>query len=269
MNKLSAISSCLICCLLPAVTQAALVSVYEFNESSGTTASDSVRGAPGVGTMNGGTSFVPGKIGNAVEFNGSTGFITALNTVPTGTTAYSVAAWVWTDTSAVWGSIVKNWGAASVGSFHFGFDGTSGRRMSNFLTNGTSVTAPAASALSLNTWHHVALTYDGATTTQRLYINGSQVSVNTAAPASLTALGTLMGIGAKLNDAQTGPAAAGNVPGFWDGKIDDLAFWNHRLTAAEVLAIKNNGDLGIGVVPEPASAALLGLAGLGFMRRRR
>ena len=123
----------------------------------------------------------------------------------------------------------------------------------------------AGNVLSLNAWNHIAITYGSSL--QTLYINGSAVST-AAGPASLTALGALMGIGVKLNDNQTGPAPY--YQGYWDGKIDDLAFWDNTLTAGEVFAIKSNGDLGIGVsIPEPASIAFLGLAALGLLRRRR
>lgn len=266
MKLRSTLLPCLACCLFPAVAQAALTSVYRFDESGGTTTADTIRGAPGSGTLNGGTTFVAGKIGNAVDLNGSTDYITALNTVPTGTTAFSVAAWVWADSAPVWGSIVKNWGGATPGAFHLGFDVGSGR-ISNYVSVPTVGPALAPALLSLGAWHHIALTYDGGAATQTLYIDGSAVS-SAAASGSLTALGTLMGIGVKLGDTQTGPDAG--APGFWDGKIDDLAFWNNTLTPAQVAAIKTNGDLGIGVgVPEPASVSFLALAALGLVRRRR
>lgn len=257
---------CLGFCLLPAVSRASLTSVYRFDESSGATTADTIRGAPGTGNLNGGTSFVAGKIGNAVDLDGGTGYVTALNTVPTGTAAYSVAAWVWADSAPVWGSIVKNWGGATPGAFHLGFNAGDGR-ISNYVSVPTVGPAVDPGVLSLGAWHHIALTYDGGAGTQTLYVDGSAVG-SAAASGSLTAIGTLMGIGVKLDDTQVGPD--GGAPGFWDGKIDDLAFWDNTLTPAAVLAIKNNGDLGIGVgVPEPASAAFLGLAALGLVRRRR
>lgn len=246
--------------------QASLISVYSFNESSGTTTADTIRGGAGTGTLNGGTSFVAGKIGNAVDFDGSTGYITALNTAPTGTTSFSVAAWVWADSAPVWGTIVKNWGGATPGAFHLGFNLGSGQ-ISNYVSVPTPGPAIDPSALSLGAWHHIALTYNGGTGSQTLYVDGASVG-SASASSSLTAIGTLMGIGVKLDDTQVGPA--GGAPGFWDGKIDDLAFWDNTLTPVDVAAIKANGDLGIGVgVPEPASTAFLAVAALGLMRRRR
>ena len=246
-------------------TQAGLISVYQFNESSGSTAADSIRGGAGAGTLNGGTSFVAGKIGNAADFDGTTGYITALNTAPTGTTSFSVAAWVWADSAPVWGTIVKNWGGATPGAFHLGFNLGTGQ-VSNYVSAPTFGPVVDPSVLGLGAWHHIALTYDGGAGTQTLYVDGASVG-SASASGSLTAIGTLMGIGAKLDDTQVGPDPG--APGLWDGKIDDLAFWDNTLTPVEVAAIKANGDLGIGVVPEPASAAFLAVAALGLMRRRR
>lgn len=253
------------CLLLPAVSRGALLSAYSFNESGGTSAADAIRGAGGTGSVNGGSTFVPGKIGNAIEFDGTSGYVLAPNAVPSGTTAYSVSAWVWLDAPTTWGTIVKNWGGSSTGAFHLGLDNASGR-ISNYVSPPTVGPVAAPSALSLGEWHHVALTYNGGSASQILYIDGLQVATG-AASTSLTALGINMSIGVKTDNSTSAPDA--NVPGWWDGKIDDLAFFNTVLTPAEVLQIKTNGDAGIGVVPEPASALFLALGALGFMRRRR
>ncbi|HWB04417.1 MAG TPA: LamG-like jellyroll fold domain-containing protein [Verrucomicrobiales bacterium] len=246
---------------------AALTAAYQFNEASGNSASDAIRGATGVATLNnfGGAQWVPGKIGNALEFDGANDFALALNVIPTGTTAMTISAWVWADAAPTWGSIVKNWGDASAGSFHFGFDNTSGR-ISNYLAAPQAGPLIAPGILTLNAWHHVAVTYNGSAGNQTLYIDGLQVASSTA-PPDLDALTPNMSIGVKTNNSTL--AASGAAAGYWDGKIDDLAFWNEALSAAQILQIKNNGDAGIGVVPEPSSMALLLLGVAGMSRRRR
>jgi hypothetical protein len=231
--------------VLSSATHAALISVYEFDETSGNTAVDAIRPGSGDGTLFNfsGLQWVPGKIGNCVDLDGANDHINALNTVPTGSTAFSLSVWVFADAGSNWNSIVKNWGGTVVGSFHFGFNANTGR-IGNYLTNGTTVQAP--SNLPLGTWHHLAVTYNGAANTQKLYVNGKLAATETNAPASLTALGTRMGIGVKLRDNQTG--ADTGVPGYWNGKLDDLAFWDETLSDPQILLIRNLGELGIGVL---------------------
>jgi hypothetical protein len=221
-----------------------------------------------VATLNnfGGAQWVPGKIGNALEFDGANDYALALNAVPTGSTSMTISAWVWADTRPTWGSIVKNWGGASTGAFHLGFDNASGR-ISNYLSAPQDGPVIDTVQLTLNAWHHVAITYNGSSTNQSLYIDGVLVNSRSTAPTDLDALGTNMGIGVKPDNSTL--IADPATPGYWDGKIDDLAFWNEALTAAQILQIKNNGDAGIGVIPEPSSLALLLLGMAGLVRRRR
>src|SRR5262249_8724343 len=67
------------------------VSVYQFNETTGNTAGDLVRGASGNGTLTnfGGTQWVAGKIGNALQFDGTNDYVLAPNAISTGATSFT------------------------------------------------------------------------------------------------------------------------------------------------------------------------------------
>lgn len=78
---------------------------------------------------------------------------------------------------------------------------------------------------SLNTWHHLALTYDGSII--KLYLDG--VLVNSRA-----ATGTI--------DANTNVLALGNQTGFgefYGGRVDELRLWNVARTQAQIAASKD------------------------------
>lgn len=74
--------------------------------------------------------------------------------------------------------------------------------------------------MTLNTWVHVALTYDAPTSTMRLYRNGSLVSTATAIPAYVA---ETMYIGSHFGTAS-----------YWQGAIDEVRIWNYALSATQL-----------------------------------
>jgi hypothetical protein len=80
------------------------------------------------------------------------------------------------------------------------------------------VTDPAS--LSLNSWVHVAVTYDAATTTMRLYRNGVLISTNTSVPA-------------YTNENEFIGSHAGTAS-YIQGMADEVRIWNTALTAAQL-----------------------------------
>jgi hypothetical protein len=78
--------------------------------------------------------WVAGRFGGALNFRGTTnGNYVIVPTYPKPTNAMSVSAWVWADSRPTWASIVKNWGGATAGQFHFGLQDTFGD-LSNFIS---------------------------------------------------------------------------------------------------------------------------------------
>jgi len=80
----------------------------------------------------------------------------------------------------------------------------------------------------LNTWTHVAGSYDG--TTSRFYVNGAQV-------ASIAASGTILDRGGVLRIGK-GSDIGGPIE-VWNGSIDEARMWPFGLTAAEVKGAMN------------------------------
>ena len=85
--------------------------------------------------------------------------------------------------------------------------------------------ATAPSALALNTWTHVAVTYNGSAL--RLFINGAQVASQNLTGAMVTSTGALR-IG--------GNSVWGE---YFKGRIDEVRIYNRALTQAEVGADMN------------------------------
>ncbi|GAA3622480.1 hypothetical protein GCM10022397_05300 [Flavivirga jejuensis] len=80
-------------------------------------------------------------------------------------------------------------------------------------------------------WHHIALVYDGATTSHKLYIDGVQVAINTGAPSSISSHFSYGGIGGKLsgNDSFQNSSDA-----YFTGKMDAFAVYDIVLTLVQI-----------------------------------
>lgn len=83
-----------------------------------------------------------------------------------------------------------------------------------------------------NTWYHVALTYDAATTTMKLYKNGVLVSTNTNVPPFVG------GNALRLGSYDPGLNQLG-------GKLDEVRIWNRVLNQCEIQN-NMNGELSAG-----------------------
>ena len=99
------------------------------------------------------------------------------------------------------------------------------RRRAAAPLGGNTQFLSGTTANPVNTWTHVALTYDGATL--RLYINGTQVA-SRAATGAIQTTNSPLWIG-------------GNSPygEYFQGLIDEARVYNRALTQAEIQADMN------------------------------
>jgi hypothetical protein len=102
---------------------------------------------------------------------------------------------------------------------------------------GTSLSAIPESSIVLDTWQHIAASYDGNTGEVKMYLNGCEQSLTQTSPPS--------GI---LNDNLEIDLIAGNSISqndTFDGVIDELRVWNSVRTGGEIQSFMNqylNGD---------------------------
>jgi hypothetical protein len=83
----------------------------------------------------------------------------------------------------------------------------------------------STATVPVNTWRHVASTYDG--TTLRVYVNGTP-SGSMAVSGAPCVSGEPLAVGAKNNPTK------GLLEAFWDGKLDDVRVYDRALSAAEI-----------------------------------
>jgi hypothetical protein len=199
-----------------------LVAAYGFNEGSGTVVNDA-SGNGNNGTINGATWTTSGKYGNALNFNGSNALVTINNAASLQlTTGMTLEAWVYpTVTGPWWGDVIYK------GNDNYYLEGTS--YSSGFpAMGGTLPNAPplyGTAVLALNTWAHLAATYDGAT--MRLYVNGVQVASRAQTGAIVTSTNPLQ-IGGDSIYGQ-----------YFTGRIDEVRIYNRALSTAQIQSDMN------------------------------
>jgi type II secretory pathway pseudopilin PulG len=198
------------------------VLLFHMNETSGGVVDSS--GTGNNGAVSGGVIYnQTGKFNNALQFNGTNGYISVPNS-PTlnPTSAITVSAWVkWniTPTSGNgWATIVnKN----SDSQYRLQHNSNNTRFEFAIVTSGvggvgryiTSTTVP-----QIGRWYYLVGTYDG--TTVRLYVNGVQEST--------------VGLTGTINTS-TAPLYISNHPGrFFNGLIDEVSIYNRALSASEI-----------------------------------
>ncbi len=201
------------------VQPSGLVAAYGFNEGTGTTIGDA-SGKGNVGTAASTTWSTAGKFGNALSFNGTSSLVTIANSASLSlTTAVTLEAWVRpTAVTSKWRDVVYK------GNDIYFLEATStnGSRPAGGAKVGSSnIEAYGTAALAVNTWAHLAMTYDGANL--RLYVNGNQVSSSARTGTISTSTNALTIGGDSIYTNQR-----------FAGLIDEVRVYSRALSGAEI-----------------------------------
>jgi len=198
------------------------VAAYSFNAGTGSTVAD-VSGNNNTGTLVGATWTSQGRFGNALAFNGASYVRIPDAATLDLTTGLTLEAWVYpTVTPSSWSTVIMK---EQPGEFVYVlYAGSPDNRPHLFFNLGTSSSSERGvagpSGLPLNTWSHLAGTYDG--TTLRLYVNGALVGSQAVTAQIATSNGALrIGGNTVWNE-------------YFRGQIDEVRMYNRPLSAAEI-----------------------------------
>jgi uncharacterized protein YjdB len=231
-------------------TPAGLVAAYNFNEGSGSAVTDA-SGNGNTGTISGAAWTTSGKFGGALSFNGTNSWITVNDAVSLDlTSGVTMEAWVKLSTVTGWQAIVIKERPAGL-SYALYAANTDHNAAVAALHTSNDVNLYGNSALAVNTWTHVAATYDG--TTLRLYVNGVQVN-SQALSGSIPVSPSPLRIG--------GDSVWGE---YLNGVIDEVRVYNRALSAAEIQTDMNapiNAAPQTGLTVAPGTFTLTTLAGI-------
>jgi glucose/arabinose dehydrogenase len=208
---------------------AGLVAAYGMNEGSGGTTADWTPNAL-TGTISGATWSTQGKFGGALSFDGVNDWVTVADgNALDFTAAMTAEAWLFPTAlgSGSWRNVlIKERTGGEVYNLYANADTNAPVVYVVGADNpGAPLDARGTSQLPLNTWSHLAVTYDSATL--RLYVNGNQVGARAMAGALLTSTGALR-IG--------GNSVWGE---FFQGRIDEVRLYNRALSPSEISADMN------------------------------
>jgi hypothetical protein len=209
-----------------------LVAAYTFNETSGSTVADA-SGNNNTGSLSAGvTRTTQGRFGGALVFNGA-GLVTVPHSASLNlTSGMTLQAWVFpTGPLSAWSTLILK---EQPGDLAYAlYAGSPNNRPSVYFNSDRSVGGPAA--LPLNTWSHVAGTFDGSTL--RFYVNGTLVASRAHAGSIVTSTRALRFGGNTIWSE------------YFQGRLDEIRLYNRALSPAEIQIDMNapvGGPSGLG-----------------------
>jgi hypothetical protein len=200
-------------------------SYWAFNESSGTTASDSW--GTRHGTLVNGPTWVAGKKNNAVNLDGSNDYVSFPSGLVSTLNDFTIATWVYYRSNTGWQRIFDYGSGTSTFMFLTPKSGAGNRLRFAIKLNGGSEQQINAASLSLNTWHHVAVTLSGGVGI--LYVNGVEVARNSSMTLKPSDLGSTSQNWIGRSQYSADP--------YLNGMIDDFRIYSRALSASEIATL--------------------------------
>lgn len=205
----------------------------DFSDSSG----NSIHG-----TIFGGVTLnSTGKIGRAILFNGSSGYINFGTPAGiTGLSNWSVSFWIYPVALTANQQIIlyRSDNDAQQG-FFITMTSTGQIRLQTVCAT-TDAQTVSTNTLSAGTWSHVVITTDSSVTSanSKIYINGAQVTYTGAingSGAHTTAAAQTLFIG------KTGSTSAPSTNAFLNARLQEVTFFNRQLNSTEITELYRRG----------------------------
>lgn len=220
-----------------------LIAAYGLDETTGLTANDQ-SGNGNNGTLLNGAVFAPsGKYGGAITFDGVNDRVSIPDSNSLDlSTGMTLEAWVNPTQNASWNTaLLKEQPGGLVYALYANTD--TDRPSGEVSLTSTSGDSRGTSTIPVNTWTHLAATFDG--TTLKLYRNGALESQkNLSGPIKVS----------------TNPLSIGGntIWGeYFQGKIDEIRVYTRALTAAEIQTDRDTPvGTGVPVTPTPTPSGV-------------
>lgn len=203
-----------------------LLAHWKFDETNGTIAVDETGNAYD-GILNGGTTWVDGKVGSgALEFDGSSAYMTT--GLDQDLNAWTIACWVKSPNAPAASAASGPMNREKNFQINWNHPSSSYRGAAALEVGGTWYSA-SFGTLEANTWHHLAASYDGETL--KAYRDGVLVTEND----------TMSG----APDSETAELTLGKHPfaeQYFNGSVDDARVYNYPLTDVDIALLADNSN---------------------------
>jgi hypothetical protein len=196
-----------------------LVAAYSFDEGTGTVLGDA-SGHGNHGTIDGATWTNEGRFGGALAFDGVDDAVAVSDASTLDlTTSFTLEAWVYPTALSGWRTVVLKEVDQGLAYSLYANDNVP-RPAGYAKVAGVDQAAVGAASLALNTWTHLAATYDDRVL--RLFVNGLEV-------------GNLPLTGAAAVSDRPLRIGGNNIWGeYFEGSIDEVRIYNRPLSAQEI-----------------------------------
>ncbi|KRE92085.1 hypothetical protein ASG89_34090 [Paenibacillus sp. Soil766] len=178
--------------------------------------------------MTGGATWATGNSGNAVDLDGTNGYVALPSSVVSSAATATVTAWVNLDTVSTWSRIFDFGTGGNTYMFLTPKGSTSKIRFAIKLNGSSEQIINGTAALPTGGWHHVAVTLNGSTGT--LYVDGQIVGSNSGMTIKPSDLGVT---------TQNWIGRSQFPDPYLDGRVDDFRIYDRSLSTAEVLGVMN------------------------------
>lgn len=207
-----------------------LVGYWSMEDATGTQATD-FSGQGNTGTLNGGASWINGKRGKALTFDGSTSYIDVINNSSTRLTSnWTYSIWARRNSSGVLDPLFSNFLNNTAGRQIFIYYTTSPNNHLQIDVPWISAILTSSAAITNTDWHLLTFTKSGILWS--IYIDGvldNSIEDGTAQEASTA---TNMQIGSQISYSGYSHFA---------GSLDEVRVYNRALSATEVSDLYNTG----------------------------
>lgn len=251
-------------------TKNGLVSQWTFSEGSGTKTNDT-SGLGNNGTLVNSPAWITGKVGKALNFNGTTNYV-SLTRSPFSGTSFSIAGWVKLSAlqdkkfisalDVVLSTQTKGVAFGVNTTLYNGINANSLVLQTGRPSWAWSVwSSPTNSLTQINQWYHVGVTVTAANTATpsvTFYINGVPQTATVWSSGQDAINYGNTDASARIGGVYTASSPAYDTQ-YFNGATDDLQVYNRALTATEMANLAKSTSVVVNTLPATSGSGLVGL----------